>query len=584
MKKSERGLLTDIRVIVLLLCVFAALFAIYVYPPPPVTAKVNADIDESAVSSFLKKELGAEVNYEGEGIYEIRPGVSEERLSEALKGINGSIAEKANEEPFFYGAGLNGNLRFGLDLVGGTQLELKLEGILVRIDAPASVNASTVREFLEKELDTEVTPYKTDKEGTYEYEIRKRVTKEQLSEVLKGINGTIAKKPTGEDFFEEAVTQGTIDETRQIIDTKINMLGLASTTIRTVGNNLMIIDFAGIDIRTAKDIVGNPGKFEIRMQTEGVGGDVRKGQRLEEIDNITAHVMYGSEGIERVETVPKSQTQSWRGEVIEEWGAPFSLTEEGATALRDSAIEHGAINNPADHQLAMLLDDEVVYSAPIADDACKRLEEELIYSWTANTGTGDEGKSDARELIIHLKAGALPVNVKVIGSGEVPAYLGAKFKEGAIIAGLFALISVTLVVFLRYREKKIVLPMFFALLSEVILILGFATVFNWQLDLPSIAGIIAVIGTGVDQLVIITDEVLSGGRSSTRMYRKRISFAFGIIFVSAATTIVAMSALAYATYQALTALTGFALVIIVGLLFGILITRPAYARIIETIL
>ncbi len=168
----------------------------------------------------------------------------------------------------------------------------------------------------------------------------------------------------------------------------------------------------------------------------------------------------------------------------------------------------------------------------------------------------------------------------IVGSGEVPAYLGAKFKKGALIAGLLALISVTGVVFLRYREPKIVLPMFFALFSEVILILGFAALIHWQLDLPSIAGIIAVIGTGVDQLVIITDEVLSGGRSSTKMYRKRIDFAFGIIFVSATTTIVAMSAIAF---MALGTLRGFAIVIIVGLLFGVFITRPAYARVIETI-
>jgi preprotein translocase subunit SecD len=113
------------------------------------------------------------------------------------------------------------------------------------------------------------------------------------------------------------------------------------------------------------------------------------------------------------------------------------------------------------------------------------------------------------------------------------------------------------------------------------LILGFAAAIGWQMDLPSIAGIIAVIGTGVDQLVIITDEVLSGGRSSKTMYRKRISFAFGIIFVSAATTIVAMLALGL---MALGTLKGFAIVTIVGLLIGIFITRPAYARIIEDIL
>lgn len=507
MKKSERGLLGDIRVMALLLCVLAALFVIYVYPSPPPDA------------------------------------------------------------------GLNGNLRYGLDLVGGSSLQLKLEGTLVRIDAPAQVNETEVVSFLNDALDTEVTPYEAE-EGVIKYEIRKSVTKEQLAEVLTGINGSIAKKPNGDDDFEDALTRETRDETRRIIETKINMLGLASTTIRTVGNNLMIIDLAGIDIKTAKDIVGKPGKFEIRMQTEGVGGDIEEGQRIEEIENITAHVMYGSEGIERVGTVPtRTDEQS-------SWGAPFTLKEEGAVALRDAAIKYGATDNPTDHELAMLLDDEVVYSAQIASEACADLKKEPIYPWTANTGTGDEGYNSAKELIIHLKAGALPVNVEIIGSGEVPAYLGAKFKEGAFIAGLLALIAVMLVVFLRYREKKIVLPMFFTLLSEIILILGFATVLNWQLDLPSIAGIIAVIGTGVDQLVIITDEVLSGGRSSARMYRKRISFAFGIIFVSATTTIVAMLALAF---MALGTLRGFAIVTIVGLLFGIFITRPAYARMIEAI-
>jgi len=578
MKKGEKGLLGDIRVMAVILCVFAALLVIYVYPPPPVTAKINADIGEGAVSSFLKKELGAEVNYRGEGIYEIRPEVSKERLSEALKKINGSIAERPDGELFFSGAGIDGNLRFGLDLVGGSSLQLQLNGTIVTINAP--INATAVHEFLKEELDTEVIPLKTDEEGIYEYEIRKWITKEQLSELLKEINGSIAKKPNGEDFFVNDVTQETRDETRQIIETKINMLGLASTTIRTVRNNLMIIDLAGIDIRTAEDIVGKPGKFEVRIQTNGTKGDIAKGQRLEEIENITAHVMYGSGGIESVGTTPTSEIRKWQGEEYEEWGAPFALNEEGATALRDSAIAFGAVDNPEDHELAMLLDDEVVYSAPIADEACKKLEEGVIYRWTANTGPEEEGRKKARELIIHLKAGALPVNVKRIGSGQVPAYLGAKFKKGALIAGLLALISVTGVVFLRYQEPKIVLPMFFALFSEVILILGFAAVIHWRLDLPSIAGIIAVIGTGVDQLVIITDEVLSGGRSSTKMYRKRIDFAFGIIFVSATTTIVAMLAIAF---MALGALRGFAIVIIVGLLFGVFITRPAYARVIETI-
>ena len=469
-------------------------------------------------------------------------------------------------------AGINGNLRYGLDLVGGSWLQLKLEGTVAGIDAPMS--EPQVADFLEKELTAEVVYYKG--EDVTVYEIRKSVSKDEFLSVLQKINGTLVMRPDGTEFFEEGVTQETRDETRRIIDVKLNLLGLADTNIRTVGNNFILVDLAGVDIGTAKSIVGKPGKFEIRIQTAGAGGDLAQGLRLEDIENITAHVVFGSEGIESksVGAMPVRESE------ISPWGASFTLKEEGAIALRDAALEYGATENPTDHELAMLLDDVIIYSAPLSPELAQDLKAKPAYALRAETGLGNEGFERAKELIIHLKAGVLPVNVEIIGSGEVPAYLGAKFKEGSLIAGFAALLFVALVVFLRYREKKIVLPMFFTLLSEVILIAGFAAAINWQLDLPSIAGVIAVIGTGVDQLVIISDEVLSGGRSSVSMYRTRISFAFGIIFASAATTIVAMFALAL---MALGTLRGFAIVTIVGLVIGIFITRPAYARMIESI-
>jgi preprotein translocase subunit SecD len=470
-------------------------------------------------------------------------------------------------------AGINGNLRYGLDLVGGSWLQLKLEGTVAGIDAP--ISELEVADFLEQELNAEVVYYKG--EDVSVYEIRKSVSKDELVNVLQEIGGSLVTRVDGTDFFEEGVTQETRDETRRIIDVKLNLLGLADTNIRTVGNNFILVDLAGVDIGTAKAIVGKPGKFEIRIQTAGIGSDLEQGMRFEEIENITAHVVFGSEGIESksVGTMPVRESEN------SPWGAAFTLTEKGATALQEAALEYGATDNPVDHELAMLLDDVVIYSAPLSPKLAQDLKEKPAYALRAETGLENEGFERAKELIIHLKAGVLPVNVEIIGSGEVPAYLGAKFKEGSIIAGLAALLLVALVVFLRYQEGKIVLPLFFTLLSEVILILGFAAAINWQLDLPSIAGIIAVIGTGVDQLVIISDEVISGGRSSVSMYRKRISFAFGIIFASAATTIVAMFALAL---LALGTLRGFAIVTIIGLVIGIFITRPAYARMIEELL
>ncbi|HIP75219.1 MAG TPA: preprotein translocase subunit SecD, partial [Thermococcus paralvinellae] len=103
---------------------------------------------------------------------------------------------------------------------------------------------------------------------------------------------------------------------------------------------------------------------------------------------------------------------------------------------------------------------------------------------------------------------------------------------------------------------------------------------KWNLDLPSIAGIIAAIGTGVDQQIVITDELL--GREKREKITKRSSIlkrmgrAFFVILASATTTVVAMSFL-FKFFVG--GLRGFAFTTILGVLIGISITRPAYAEI-----
>ena len=137
------------------------------------------------------------------------------------------------------------------------------------------------------------------------------------------------------------------------------------------------------------------------------------------------------------------------------------------------------------------------------------------------------------------------------------------------------------------------------------MMLGVWSIAGWQLDLASLAGIIMVIGTGVDQLVIITDELLRGGETAassaqrsikeraaevaekagvgkiaattSKVYLSRLSRAFMIILGAAATTVVAMLPLLFMGFGAL---TGFALIIILGVILGTFIARPAYGRII----
>ena len=131
----------------------------------------------------------------------------------------------------------------------------------------------------------------------------------------------------------------------------------------------------------------------------------------------------------------------------------------------------------------------------------------------------------------------------------------------------------------------------FTSIAELILILGVASVTHWNIDLAAIAGIIAAIGTGVDDQIIITDEVLKKGIETKRTItalKFKINNAFFIIFASAATLIAAMLPLAYVGFSrgatGIGLLAGFAFTTVVGVLIGIFITRPVYAKFIVLLL
>ena len=525
-------------------------------------------------------------------------------------------------------SGLSSRLQYGLDLEGGSRLQLRLEGVIAGIDADPSeivkkefsrafgeveildqsesditfkivgagagaeaeetptkdeieaigygsafvrdneITLTTSREYavrtyLSKHLECEVIYLGND--GYDLYEIRSTISKSELADALSPVGGSIAKDIKGKPVFREEVTKETQEMTKAILNEKLNIFGLKEIPITPVENNILLIDLAGIDLDTAQEIVATPGKFEIRIYTAD--------------NNTTEHVVWG-EHITAVD-IPRERNGGW--------GIGFTVDGVGANAIRDAAVESGAVDDPEAHELVMLLDDKEIYSAPIAYELADNLrtlyekdENVPSYGLVATTGGGMEGRAQATQLQVHLRAGALPVDVAVVGSGQVPAALGAQFKEQTVIAGLFALITVALVIFLRYRQKKIILPMIATSVSEIFMILGFASLVGWQLDLPSIAGIIAVIGTGIDHLVIITDEVLyEGAMPSLKVYLSRIGKAFAIIIAAAATTIIAMSPLLVMGFGAL---KGFAITTIIGVLIGVLIARPAYGRVIRELL
>jgi len=405
-----------------------------------------------------------------------------------------------------------------------------------------------IQKYLENNLNAEIVRIPGNQ---LTFEIRTNVTEDELNALLEPVDGKVNPP------FTVGVSAETRDETKKILETKLNGLGLKEIPIRTIGNDYILIDLAGVDLNTARDIASKPGKFEIRIQVKG---------------NETAHVLYGTD-------ITPGLPEKEKGDV---WGVSFTLNDAGAAALRDAAIQYGAVTAPSSHNLIMTLDENVVFDAPLSPDLARNIQSVPVKNLVATTGTGDAGQLKANELQIHLRAGALPVKVDVLGAGQVSAELGSKFKSQLLIAGIIALILVAIVVSLRYKQPNIVIPMLATSFSEVIILLGVTVIIGFQLDLPTITGIIAVIGTGIDHLIIITDEVLAGGAMPPdKVYKSRLGKAFTIIFSAAATVLVAMSPLLIMGFGAL---RGFAVITIIGVIIGVFIARPAYAEIIQGML
>jgi preprotein translocase subunit SecD len=202
---------------------------------------------------------------------------------------------------------------------------------------------------------------------------------------------------------------------------------------------------------------------------------------------------------------------------------------------------------------------------------------------TGYSNTLEEARNDVKETQVLLTSGNLPVKLEVVSESTTPPTLGVKFLRYSAVTGFIALVTVGFIILLRYRNPLISLPIMLTDISEVTIVLGFAALINWDLDLPSMAGIIAAVGTGVNDQIIITDEVLSGRKEVKKFFSvgEQVRKAFYIVFMAASTIIAAMLPILSIGAGML---KGFAFTTIMGVLIGIFITRPGYAKVIEHVL
>ncbi len=206
------------------------------------------------------------------------------------------------------------------------------------------------------------------------------------------------------------------------------------------------------------------------------------------------------------------------------------------------------------------------------------------YRYTVTGGAMGETKQerviDAAEKVKSmesiLKGGSLPVQISIGSRTSVPASLGSEFLRLSLIAIVASLITISALIGVRYRNMRATAPIVLISLAELVILISILGSFT--IDLAAMAGIIAAVGVGVDAQIVITDELL---KRDNRKTVEKIGLAFGIIKTNATVAIFAMVPL---LFSGLVEIIGFAESTILGALLGYLLTRPAYAAIVERVI
>ncbi|MFH1917578.1 MAG: PDZ domain-containing protein [Nanoarchaeota archaeon] len=365
-----------------------------------------------------------------------------------------------------------------------------------------------------------------------------------------------------------------VNDLVEITRNRLNEFGLTELNVRRKfdlsGKNFMEIEIAGATPKDLEKLISEQGKFEAKIGNETVfiGGD----------RDITSVARSGQEaGIYSCEPGQGGYFCNFRFTVY--------LSEDAAKRHADITKTLGVNSTTQgsylDQKLDLFLDDKLVNSLLISEGLQGRVTTQIAISGSGSGATKDEAITNAEQEMKQLQTilitGSLPFKLEIVKLDTISPLLGKEFIRLIFLAGLAALIAVSIVIFFRYRKVKSSLALLLISISEVVVILGIASLIRWNLDLPSIAGILATIGTGLDDLIVVLDETT---QSTHLSFKQRIKRAFAIILGAYFTSLVSLLPLMWAGAGLL---KGFAITTIIGITAGVLITRPAFTEIIRII-
>jgi preprotein translocase subunit SecD len=305
----------------------------------------------------------------------------------------------------------------------------------------------------------------------------------------------------------EAQTE-TIGRMIEILGNRVDQYGLANAEIRRYGPDRILVNIPGAtDPEEARRLIGQTAVLEFRRVVEvGVSStdDLSPSSSSQEL-------LYNKEGVPIVVdrevlltgAALSNATVRTSSDVREAGKLQVGLTfsQEGAEQFASVVRELGT-----GQMLAIVLDD-VVQSSPVLQDSIVAAAREGWRSLQNSTtiSGGNMGANEAKRLAAVLRAGALPVSVRIAEETSIGPSLGSdSIRRGMMSMAIgFGLILIYMLVL--YRRLGLVAVI--ALLINMLMIVGSLIALRAVLTMAGIAGVVLTIGMAVDSNIIIFERI-----------------------------------------------------------------------------
>ncbi len=312
------------------------------------------------------------------------------------------------------------------------------------------------------------------------------------------------------NYGQVSLNNAALKQSIEIIIRRIDDLGTKELTILQRGDKQILVELPGIDNpERVKELLGKTAQLTFRLVSSDDEFGSEKLILAETNEELTVNKRVVISGDNLVDAQPKFDNQSNQPLVI------FTLDKLGAQKFGKISTEN------VGRRLAIILDNNVI-SAPQIREAI-----------TGGSGTISGGFSfqEATDLALLLRSGALPTPIKIVEERTVGPDLG----KDSIDAGIFSFIIgfVLVVLYMFYKYKIFGLISNIALISNLILLMGFLTAIEATLTLPGIAGIILTVGMAVDSNVLIYERIREELKTE-----KSIIHAFDVGYNKAKTTVI----------------------------------------------